>query len=380
MSGKESENKFERTEKATIVSGKDTTMNQGIASKGNSRRNRMLYTDAKKDYLAFLRHEQGATETTIITYQSWLNRYQKWMNDEGHRNPETDTALSKTIMQRYQYSLGRAGLRPRTVRGAFHALNGLSVFLVKQGALARNEVKSLTLPKKDAARRLLVSDTEVAGLLQACERQSDSAQVALDLALISGLVYTGIRAQELLNLKLSDLNLHSQKLTVAQGKGQKARTLSPPLRFWTALEAWLVVRDKMGCNHDWLWAQDKGRRISYDWLLHKVDDMAARAGYKDCNNIKPHSLRHWFATHMLRNGANIKQIQAALGHSQAQTTHIYLHSDEQDAEAMAELADFDPHLSVTSIPVTKFSKPEVVRAETQRQQRVAVQSTKSYRR
>ena len=68
---------------------------------GGNRRKRMLYRDAKKDYILYLRHEQGATERTITTYQSWLNRYERWLHDLGHRNAEIDVALSKSVLQRY---------------------------------------------------------------------------------------------------------------------------------------------------------------------------------------------------------------------------------------------------------------------------------------
>ena len=107
--------------------------------------------------------------------------------------------------------------------------------------------------------------------------------------------------------------------------------------------------------------------------------MAARVGCKNSHNIKPRGLRHWFATHMLWQGTNLKQIQAALGHSQAQTTFIYLHSDEHDAEAMVEFADFDPNFQA-DVLVKPSAKPATVLPETPWRQRVALTSKTSIRR
>lgn len=337
-----------------------TTLLTPIKGENNGRvRPRMLFTDAKAGYINYLRYEQGVTDRTIITYQTWLNRYARWLENEGLKHAEIDSALTKNMLRRYLYDLQRRGgevggnpLRPRTVRSAFNALRGLGKYLVDNKAMDEDHSREVILPKRDAAQRLLVSDKEVAELLKACERQSSERDIAFDLALLSGLVYTGVRAQELLDLRICDLNRHARKLTVAQGKGQKARTVVPSKPFWTAMEAWLAEREKMNCKHDWVWAQDTSRRISYDYLLRRINDIAARAGYKGASNIKPHSLRHWFATHALRQGANAKHIQIALGHANIETTYIYLHADEQDAEVMAELTDFDPDVVLAALKPT----------------------------
>ncbi len=201
----------------------------------------------------------------------------------------------------------------------------------------------ITLPEKDAAKRLLVSDEEAAALLRAAENQLDDRKAAFSKALISALIYTGMRAQECVQLKLEHVNMDAQMLLVDNGKGKKSRQLYPPYEFFVALQGWLTVRAKMECTHTYVWAQDTRRPISADWLRRHVYEIAAMAGMKGAPNIKPHSLRHWFATHMTRNGANIKQVQVALGHSHAQTTFLYIHGDEEDAKAMAQLASFNPY-------------------------------------
>jgi integrase/recombinase XerC len=254
-----------------------------------------------------------------------------------------DAALDVSLLRRFQHELARKGARPRTIRGAFHALRGLSVFLVNTGYLGSDPTQNITLPEKDGAIRLLVSDEEVAALLRATENQLDEHRAAFSKALLSTLVYAGLRASECVNLKLEHVNLDAQTILVDNGKGQKTCQLYPPYEFFVALRAWLKMRSKMGCTHAFIFAQDKRRPISDEWLRRHVDEIAAMAGMKGASNIKPHSLRHWFATHMEEQGATPQQIMAALRHAHLQTTVLYLHGEEADAKAMPRFASFDPN-------------------------------------
>jgi site-specific recombinase XerD len=106
-----------------------------------------------------------------------------------------------------------------------HPIIGLGAFLVENGVLEKNPAKALTMPKKDAAKRLLVTDTEVLQLLAACERQRNPRQVALSRALLSVLVYAGLRREELLSLHVTDVDFSEGSVLVRNGKGGKSRVV-----------------------------------------------------------------------------------------------------------------------------------------------------------
>jgi len=154
----------------------------------------------------------------------------------------------------------------------------------------------------------------------------------------SWLIFCGVRFSELIAVKVSHLNLPDRTLLVASGKGSKSRMLYPPPECLNALSEWTAYRAKMGCRHDWLFAYDANRRVGKIAVREMLEDIKAIAGLASHDNIKPHSIRHAFATRLMENGADIRSIQAALGHADATTTLIYLHAAEQPAKAMAELA------------------------------------------
>ena len=261
--------------------------------------------------------------------------------------------FSTPVLRRYLYSLSARGLRPRTIHGLFDPLRGLGNFLVDNGVLTANPVLALKMPKKDAAQCLTISREEIAALLEALERQRDPRHTALSRAILHTLVFCGLRAQECLDLKVAHVSLDNKTLLVASGKGRKSRMLYPSPECLAALSEWLLVREA-DCTHDWLWAEDRGRRVGYEGLRQMLEEIKCLAGLRDHANIKCHSIRHFFATHLLERGATIKQIQAAMGHSMAQTTFVYLHLGEAESKAMADLASLD---APRGAPVTSHAVP-----------------------
>src|SRR5262249_33098732 len=155
--------------------------------------------------------EQGVTTTTYTTYQHRLNHLLRWMPENGYPNPGLD-AFALPTLRRYLYHLSGNGLRPRTIRLAFNALRSFGRFLVENGALAENPAAEITLPKLDAAQRLIVTDADVAALFDACERQYAPRQVALCRAVLSVLCYGGLRRAEVYNLRVDDVNLPEKSL------------------------------------------------------------------------------------------------------------------------------------------------------------------------
>jgi len=292
-------------------------------------------TDLITDYLNHAIHERGLAVSTVKGSQAWLRNFTCWLEDSGYPSP-TMEVFTVPVLRRYQYTLSGKGYRPRTLHSVFYSLRSFGDFLVTSGVLTVNPVKSLTLPKNDAARRLTVSEEEIEALLEACERQRTPQGVAFSRAMLMVFIFCGLRRQECFDLRVSDVMLSDKSLLVRSGKGAKSRKvfLSPPVH--VALAEWLAVRPT--AHHDWLWYYDPARRIGEVGFKRLLDELKAVAGYKDADNIKPHSLRHACATRLLRHGANIKDIQVWLGHSQLSTTAQYLHSSEEQLRSIADLS------------------------------------------
>ena len=288
-----------------------------------------------KDYLQALRVEQGAALTTHRGYQSHLHHFHAWLTTNGYAEP-TLAEFTVPVLRRFLYYLSGKNLRPRTIRSYFQPLKGIGEFLISNGLATENAAKGVNLPKKDAAIRKTVSDAEIRLLLDACTRERNARKSALNSAVLHVLVYGAIRRSELCDLRVDDIDVKAKSLLVRCGKGSKSRKIYLPDVAITALKEWLALRPK-GCRHDFLFTFDVRRRLWHTSLHTLFEDLKAVAGLAGHDNVQPHSIRHWRATDLLRSGANIRDVQAFLGHSSLQVTAIYCHSDEEQLRNISEL-------------------------------------------
>ena len=286
------------------------------------------------DYVASLRTEQGATESTRITYQNRLRNLHKFLSQNETREVTTDDFNLPTL-RRYLYALTKAGNRPRTIRAAFNAVRSFGAFLVREGILDTNPAMNVPLPKLDAAQRLTMTDDHVRALFDAAERQLKPRDVALANAVLSVFLLAGLRRCEAYQLKTGDLDFAERSLLVRSGKGQKSRKVYLSKEATLHLREWITLRGT--CRHDWLFAYDINRRLHDESFAEILEGLKAIAGLRDVKAIAPHSCRHWYATNALRNGANLRDVQALLGHSDIATTSRYLHTDEEQLRGIAEL-------------------------------------------
>lgn len=318
----------------------------------------MFFLDALNEYLRHIDLERHYSPRTVATYKWWSHRYGRFVLESGYTAPlSLQDAFNTPVLRRFQQSLSEHKLKGRTILVAFYGLRGLGDYLVSQKYIEVNPVRDLTMPKKGAAERRIVSDEELKRLLVAVGLQRDKARIAYEGALLSTLIYTGVRAQELLDMRLPNINFDGKTLIIPHGKGDKSRILYPPDEWWLAMREWVALRP--ACNHDWIWVSNVSRRISVETMRRELEEIKARAGLSNANHIKPHSIRHALATRMMVQGATIRSIQASLGHSDAQTTLNYLHHKEQAAQDMRTSASFHSPESANT-PTTKPSRADQV--------------------
>jgi site-specific recombinase XerD len=305
----------------------------------------MFVSEAIRDFVCYSQTLKGYSKSTRRCYLNRCRQFARWLAEQKHLPDLLVHEITPQLVRQYLYYLcsrearlpGDAGrnappLRPRTVRAAMNALRALFAYLVREKVLdaKANPALEVELPKLDAAERLLVSDDDLARLLEATDRQRAEFRRVRDRAMLTVLIYCGLRRQELLDLRFQDLNLEDRSLLVQQGKGRKSRVIPlcqeaiAPLLEWSALR-----KTRARCKHDALFVTEQHQRVGERTLRHALEELKAIAGLRDDPRIKPHSIRHAAATRMLRNGADIRSIQAFLGHSQLQTTAVYLHHSEQ---------------------------------------------------
>ncbi|HLK57240.1 MAG TPA: tyrosine-type recombinase/integrase [Chthonomonadaceae bacterium] len=288
------------------------------------------------EFLDYVKHERRLAQRTCYLFGGNLRDFVGWLQDNGYKPPTTDH-LQKPILRRFVQSLSKEGLRPRTIKGHVYPLRSFCDYLIATGRLPdeENPAAGLQTPKLDAANRPLITDKEIAQLLEGADRIADEERSALVRAVLAVLAYSGLRRAELLDLKMADVDLEEGGLLVRHGKGDKSRRVYVCYECLKAIREYLSVR--RATTHDYLFTYDSRRQLGEEGLRTLLKEARAAAGMRGATNILPHSLRHAFATRLLRNGAPLTDIQAALGHTSLQTTQLYLHTDEESQKQSAQL-------------------------------------------
>ena len=277
---------------------------------------------AKKDPLAeeFLRYlavERNASPRTIKAYRQAL---------EGFR-AQNKTPWKKCTaddFRDYLFAIMKRGQARSYVRLQFSALRTFYGFLVSRKKLARDPVRELQLPKIDKKLPLVLTRQQIEELITAPLKveKNRAAPVWMplrDVAIMELFYSSGLRLSELGALHVSDVDLYTESVRVL-GKGRKERVCPVGL---PALEAISKYRSAANVHDGALFINKSRKRMSTRsiWLILKRYLPHTSIPI----SISPHKLRHSFATHMLDRGADLRSVQALLGHASLSTTQIYTH-------------------------------------------------------
>ena len=276
-------------------------------------------TDVVVEYLGALQAERGASRNTLSAYRRDLTDFTQFLNDQRRslRRAGPDDIVG------YVERLRTRGLRPASVARRISALRGLYKHLVREGALRRDPTEHLEAPRRTRALPRTLSRDAVAALVESPDLTGPRG--VRDRAVLELLYATGMRASECLGLTLDDVNLRAGYV-VCTGKGQKQRLV--PVGGEAAQWVGRYLRDIRPLytrvrDSGRLFVNPRGGRLSRQSLWTIVRHAAARAGLRQ--RISPHVLRHSFASHLLEGGADLRSIQAMLGHADIATTQIYTH-------------------------------------------------------
>ncbi|MGH7415895.1 MAG: tyrosine recombinase, partial [Candidatus Rokuibacteriota bacterium] len=231
-------------------------------------------------------------------------------------------AVGVTDLSRYMGSLRRRGLGGRSIARHLSAVRGLYRFLLDEGRVPRDPTEHLDRPR--SARRLprTLSLADAAALVEAPDTTRPDG--LRDRALLEMLYACGLRASEVLGLRIEDVNFAAGYVMVT-GKGDQqrlvpagARALDWVRRYLTTVRPRQVRREAPA-----LFLNRSGGPMSRQALWGLIRRAARRAGIRAA--VSPHTLRHSFASHLLERGADLRSVQAMLGHVDISTTQIYTH-------------------------------------------------------
>jgi integrase/recombinase XerD len=265
-------------------------------------------------FLDMLTAEMGASANTIAAYR---NDLEKAAEDLGASLGAANRDSLATLGQKW------AGLAASTVARRSSALRRFFRFLVDDGLRADDPSAALPQPKLQRPLPRVLSEADVEAMFEAAgDKASSGEPLALrNMALLELLYGSGLRASEVISLPRAAVR-HGQPFLILRGKGAKERLVPISSRAESAVKAWL---ENVPASSAWLFPGGK-KHISRVRLFQLVREMAADAGIPP-ERISPHVLRHAFATHLLSGGADLRVLQALLGHADIATTQIYTHVD-----------------------------------------------------
>jgi integrase/recombinase XerD len=274
--------------------------------------------DLVDEYLQTLRVEQGASPLTVSAYRRDLRRLAAFL---GHRRRTLETARPADLAA-HLGALHAAGLGPRSLARQIAAIRGLYRFARVARRVAADPAALLETPRPPRRLPRALSRDDAAALVEAAGGPAPAAR--RDRAILELLYGSGLRASEIVGLRPGDLDLQGQ-FVVCHGKGSRQRLVPLGARARAAVHAYLaggrasLVR---GADPGVLFVNHRGRPLSRQGLWALVRAYARRLGLA---RAFPHALRHSFASHLLQGGADLRSVQALLGHADIGTTEIYTH-------------------------------------------------------
>lgn len=300
-------------------------------------------------FLEMLAVERGASRHTLEAYRHDLARAAAFLRSRG-RSLET---ASEVELRAFLQAESAAGLGVATIARRLAALRTYFRFLYLDGRRSDDPAAGLDAPKRAPPLPRLLGEAEVLALIEAARADPSPAGVRL-LTLLELLYATGLRASELVGLPLSALAADRSHLLV-RGKGGRERLvpLGGPAR--AVLDRWLGLRRgflEAPRSARFLFpSRSRSGHLTRQRLLQLLKALAPAAGL-DPARLSPHVLRHAFATHLLERGADLRAVQALLGHADIATTQVYTHVQTHRLAAVVE----------THHPLARDRRTRVLRA------------------
>ena len=236
--------------------------------------------------------------------------------------------LSVTLdeLRGFVASLSDVGIHARSQARILSSLRSFYGFLKLDGFISEDPTELLKSPKIGVHLPDVLTVQEIDDIINAIDLSKKEGQ--RNRAMIEVLYSCGLRVSELCSLRMSDLYLAEQFIRVT-GKGDKQRLVPISGRAIAELEAYFCDRNRIEIKpgyEDFVFISERLKKpLSRIMVFHFIKQLVVVAGVKKC--VSPHTFRHSFATHLLEGGANLRVIQAMLGHESIATTEIYAHID-----------------------------------------------------
>ncbi|MEE4260495.1 MAG: site-specific tyrosine recombinase XerD [Bacteroidales bacterium] len=287
----------------------------------------MNYTILKKGFKNYLQLERNMSENTVQAYLHDVDMLIDYLEQEKNSKPMTRIVLDD--FTGFFTFLNESGLEAYSQSRTISGVKAFFKYLFNEQIIDVDPSELLESPKPGKKLPDILSEEEIEEMINSIDLSLPEGE--RNKAIIETLYGCGLRVSELINLKISDLHFNEEIISVT-GKGNKQRLI--PIG-GAAKKQILIYKDQVRIHQpvntkdeDILFLNRRGKKMSRQMIFIIIKMLAEKTGIH--KTISPHSLRHSFATHLVKNGADLRAVQDLLGHVSITTTEIYTHLNNED--------------------------------------------------
>ena len=287
----------------------------------------MNWDSSFENFKNYLKLERGLSTNSIKSYEYDLNLFKKFI--ESNHISDTPVNCRKETIRNYLYN-NLSNKKSRSQARSISAIRSFFNYLIFEGYIKKSPISDIELPRLEKKLPEVLTELEIEKLIKSFNIKENFGQ--RNRAIVEVLYGTGMRVSELVNLKLSNIFFKENIIKII-GKGNKERFVPLGRVASNEIREYLKIRDNLIIDSkfsDIIFLNRYGRGLTRSMIFKIISDGYKRIGLN--KKISPHTLRHSFATHLLKNGADLRTIQIILGHESITTTEIYTHLDTYHLE------------------------------------------------
>ncbi len=301
----------------------------------------MKWGTAINNFKTYLKIERGLSDNSIVSYENDINKLSNFLLDK--KKSISPIKVSPDIIKEFIYSISNS-INPTSQSRIISGLRSFFEYLIFEKYIKTNPLSLIESPRISRKLPDTLTIKEIDLLISNINISTNEGE--RNTALIETLYGCGLRVSELISLKISDL-FFSEGFIKVTGKGNKQRLVPISDLNKRVIKSYmdnsrkkLKIEEK---SKDILFLNRRGKKLSRAMIFTIIKRLAKLSDIK--KNISPHTFRHSFATHLLKNGADLKTIQQLLGHQSITTTEIYMHID--DKTLVKAINKFHPRSKIT---------------------------------
>jgi len=275
-----------------------------------------------ESFLRYIQYEKRFSDHTILSYKNDLRQLQDFLRKEFSIDQLSEVNYS--ILRSWVIDLSEKKLKPKSINRKIISIRSFYKFLHKTGGINSNPASKVNLLKVPKNLPHFVNSNELLSLLDHLEWK-DNFSDQRDRLILELFYGTGIRENELINLKEKDVDFIEQQIKVL-GKRNKERIIPINRNLSALIKKYLMLKKESPGGNDsfYLIVTNKGNK-AYPMFIYRIVKKYLTT-YTNVEKTNPHVLRHTFATHLLNNGADLNSVKDLLGHQSLASTQVYTHN------------------------------------------------------